>query len=113
MKTIKAIVQPFQLSAVVEALQQIPDLPSLTVSDVRGFARRRARDTRDDLEDEGTLYVKKVQIDIAVPDRLVEEVTRAIRESAHTGQPGDGKIFVGSLDDAIRIRSGECGDAAL
>ena len=113
MKEIKAIVQPFQLSAVVEALQQIPDLPSLTVFDVRGFGRQRTRDARDSIEDEGTLYAKKVQIEIVVPDRLVEEVIRTIRESAHTGNPGDGKIFVGSLDEGIRIRSGERGEDAL
>ena len=113
MKEIKAIVQPFQLSTVVEALQQIPDLPSLTVSDVRGFGRRRVRNTLDRIEDEGILYVKRVQIDVVVPDRLAEEVIRTIRESAHTGNPGDGKIFKRSVDDAIRIRSGERGEAAL
>lgn len=113
MKEIKAIVQPFQLSAVVEALQQIPDLPGITVFDVRGFGRQRARNTLASIEDEGILYAKKVQIEIVVPDRLADQVIRTIRESAHTGNPGDGKIFASSLDDAIRIRSGERGEDAL
>ena len=113
MKAIKAIVQPFQLSAVVEALEQIAGLPSLTLCDVRGFARQRGRNTRDSLDDEGILYAKKVQIEVVVPDALAEDVIRTIRDSAHTGNPGDGKIFVSSVDDAIRVRSGDRGDAAL
>lgn len=113
MKEIKAIVQPFRLSAVVAALQEIPDLPGITVFDVRGFGRHRARHSRDSIEDEGILYAKKVQIEIVVPDRLADRVLQTIRESAHTGNPGDGKIFARSLDDAIRIRSGERGEAAL
>jgi nitrogen regulatory protein P-II 1 len=113
MKEIKAIVQPFQLSAVVTALQEIPDLPGITVFEVRGFGRQRARSTRDSIEDEGILYAKKVQIEIVVPDRLADLVIRTIQASAHTGNQGDGKIFASTLDKAIRIRSGERGDAAL
>jgi nitrogen regulatory protein P-II 1 len=113
MKEIKAVLQPFQLSTVVAALQQIPDLPGITVLDVRGFGRQRARDTRNSIEDEGILYAKKVQLEIVVPDRLVDKVVRTIQETAHTGNPGDGKIFARSLDDAIRIRTGERGEAAI
>lgn len=113
MKEIKAIVQPFRLSTIVAALQQIPDLPGITVFDVRGFGRQRARNTHDAIDDEGILYAKKVQMEIVVPERLVDEVIRTIRESAHTGSQGDGKIFARSLDDAIRIRTGERGEDAL
>lgn len=113
MKEIKAIVQPFRLSKIVAALQQIPDLPGITVFDVRGFGRQQARNTRDSLEDEGIAYVKKVQIELVVPERLVGEVIRTIREAACTGNPGDGKIFARSLDDAIRVRTGERGEQAL
>ena len=113
MKQIKAIVQPFRLSAIVAALQQIPDLPGITVFDVRGFGRQRARSTPDSIEDEGVLYARKVQMELVVPERLVDEVIRTIRESAHTGNSGDGKIFANSLDEVIRIRSGERGEDAL
>ena len=113
MKEIKAIVQPFQLSTVVAALQEIPDLPGITVFDVRGFGRQQANHGHDGIEDEGILYAKKVQIEIVVPDRLVDRVVRTIQEHAHTGNPGDGKIFERSIDEAIRIRSGERGEQAL
>jgi nitrogen regulatory protein P-II 1 len=113
MKEIKAIIQPFRLSAVVAALQQIPDLPGITVFDVRGFGRHSAGIGRDTLEDEDILYAKRIQLELVVQERLVEDVIRAIQQSAHTGNPGDGKIFASSLDDAIRIRSGERGEAAL
>jgi len=113
MKEIKAIVQPFRLSTIIAALQQIPDLPGITVFDVRGFGRQRARNAPDAIEDGNILYAEKVQMEIVVPERLVEEVIRTIRESARTGNPGDGKIFARSLDEAIRIRSGERGEEAL
>jgi nitrogen regulatory protein P-II 1 len=113
MKEIKAIVQPFQLSQVVEALQEIEDLPGITVFDVRGFGRHRARHTQDRLDDEGILYDQKVQLELVVPDRLAARVIDTIRNSAHTGNPGDGKIFARSVDDAIRIRTGERGEPAL
>lgn len=113
MKEIKAIVQPFRLDTIVAALREIPDLPGITVFDVQGFGRHRASSADDTIEEEASPYVKKVQMEIVVPERLVEEVIRTIRESAHTGSPGDGKIFVRSLDDAVRIRSGECGEEAL
>jgi nitrogen regulatory protein P-II 1 len=113
MTEIKAIVQPFQLSAVVAALQAIKDLPGITVFDVRGFGRHRAGHTGDGIEDEGILDAKRVQIELVVPDRLTETVVRTIRESAHTGNPGDGKIFASRIDGAVRIRTGERGDAAL
>ena len=113
MKEITAIVQPFQLAAIVTALEDIPDLPGITVFEVQGFGRRRAEGAQDSLDDEGVLYAKKMQLELVVPDRLVELVMRTIQTRAHTGTPGDGKIFVHSLDDALRIRTGERGEAAL
>jgi nitrogen regulatory protein P-II 1 len=113
MKEIKAIVQPFQLAAIVTALEEIPDLPGITVFEVHGFGRRRAQGAKDSLEDESILYAKKMQLELVVPDRLVELVVGTIRERARTGAPGDGKIFIHSLDDALRIRTGERGEAAL
>jgi nitrogen regulatory protein P-II 1 len=113
MTEIKAIIQPFQLSQVVEALAEIENLPGLTVFDVRGFGRPGARHAQDGIEDEGILYAMKLQIEIVVPDRLAARVMDAIREHAHTGNPGDGKIFASAIDEAVRIRTGERGEAAL
>ncbi|MBI4442707.1 MAG: P-II family nitrogen regulator [Acidobacteria bacterium] len=113
MKEIKAIVQPFRLSKIVSALEQIPALPGITVFDVRGFGRQRGINAPNAVADESILYAKKVQLEIVVPDNLVEQVIRTICENAHTGNPGDGKIFVRSLDEAIRIRTGERGEQAI
>lgn len=112
MKEIKAIIQPFLLSKVVEALKEIDGLPGVTVSDVRGFGRAHAVGSPKVVE--GTVeYVKKAKVEIVVPDHLVLTVVQTIREKAHTGNPGDGKIFVYKVDDVIRIRTGERGDAGI
>ncbi|MBI4464726.1 MAG: P-II family nitrogen regulator [Acidobacteria bacterium] len=113
MKEIKAIVQPHRLSRIVSALQQIPELPGITVFDVRGFGRQRARNAPHPVVEESILYAKKVQMEIVVPERLVDPVLRTIQENAFTGNPGDGKIFVRSLDDAVRIRTGQRGEEAI
>lgn len=113
MKEIKAIIQPFLLSRVVEALKEIEGLPGVTVSDVRGFGRARAVGSPDTVVDGTVEYVKKSKVEIVVPDVLVETVVQTIRAKAHTGNPGDGKIFVYTVDDVVRIRTGERGDAGI
>ena len=113
MKEIKAIVQPFRAPKIVAALQQIPELPGVTLSEVHGFGRHRAADAPGTVSDESVLYVKKAKLEIVVPDKLVEEVLQIIRENAHTGNPGDGKVFVYSVDDVLRIRTGERGEEAI
>lgn len=113
MKEIKAIIQPFLLSRVVEALKDIEGLPGITVSDVRGFGRARAAGAPDLVVDEGIEYVKKAKLEIVVPDNLVEPVLKVIVEKAHTGNAGDGKVFVYPVSDVVKIRSGEHGEAAI
>jgi nitrogen regulatory protein P-II 1 len=113
MKEIKAIIQPFLLSKVVEALKEIDGLPGVTVSDVRGFGRARAVGSPDPVLDDGVEYVKKAKLEIVVPDRLVESVLQVILEKAHTGNPGDGKVFVYPVSDVMKIRSGERGEDAI
>lgn len=113
MKEIKAIIQPFLLSKVVEALKEIKGLPGVTVSEVHGFGRARAVGSSNTIVEGTVEYVKKSKLETVVPDRLVEPVVRTIRDKAHTGNPGDGKIFVYEVDDVIRIRTGEHGDAAI
>ena len=108
MKEVKAIVQPFMLSKVVDALRRIEGLPGMTVdTDVQGFGRNRAeaahhRITLDEIE-----YAKKAKLEIIVPDELCDEVVQTILKYAHTGRPGDGKVFVIDVAEAYRIRTGE------
>lgn len=113
MKEIKAVIQPFMLSKVVEALKEIEGLPGVTVSEVRGFGRARAAGSPNPVLDEGIEYVKKAKLEIVVPDQLVEPVLRVITEKAHTGNAGDGKIFVYPVYDIVKIRSGERGEKAI
>ena len=113
MKEIKAIIQPFLLSRVVEALKHIEGLPGVTVSEVQGFGRARAAGSPNTIVEGDVEYVKKSKVETVVPDQLVASVVQIIREKAHTGNPGDGKIFVYEVDDVIRIRTGEHGESAI
>ena len=112
MQEIKAIVQTFMLEKVLDGLRGIEGLPGLTVSDVRGFGRTRGR-AADAPPDSPVEYVKKAKVEVVVPDALAEQVIEVIREHAHTGNPGDGKIFVHRVDDVVRIRTGEHGESAI
>lgn len=111
MKEIKAIIQPFMLEAVMDALRRIDNLPGITVSDVRGFGRTRGRTGNE--HDATVRYLKKTKIELVVHDALVELVLHAIQEHARTGNLGDGKIFVYTVDDVMRIRTGERGEDAI
>ncbi len=114
MKEVKAIVRPFMLSKVVEALKQIPDLPGLTVDrDVRGFGRSPVGKDRDKIVDDLVEYIPKVKLEIVVQDELVESVVETIQKNAHTGNPGDGKIFVINVEEVVKIRTGQRGEQAL
>ena len=113
MKEIKAIIQPFMLSKVVEALKRIEGLPGVTVSEVHGFGRARAAGSPNSVLHEGIEYVKKAKLEIVIPDQLVELVLEVIMEKAHTGDAGDGKVFVYDVFDVVKIRSGERGDKAI
>ncbi|HWR14984.1 MAG TPA: P-II family nitrogen regulator [Terriglobales bacterium] len=113
MKEIKAIIQPFLLSKVVEALKEIEGLPGVTVSDVRGFGRARAVGSPNPVLDDGIDYVKKAKLEIVVADELVDPVLQIILEKAHTGNPGDGKIFVSPVSEVVMIRSGDRGEGAI
>ena len=106
MKEIKAIIQEFMLPKVVEALRGHPEFPGLTVSRVRGFGRYGT-------ENELSETSPKIKLEIVVPAALVDSVVELIRSHAHTGNPGDGKIFVSTVDEVVRIRSGERDHDAL
>ena len=111
MKIIIAVIQPFMLRKLTAELEEINDFPGLTVSDVRGFGRRVDRDgNRFTAVDP---YKPKVRVEIVVRDEMAETIVEAIKRHAHTGNHGDGKIFVLPVENAVRIQTGEAGDAAI
>ena len=113
MKEIKAIIQPGTLDGVIHALKQIPDLPGITVSEVKGFGRTRTIDADDKVVVGANEYGKKIKLELVVPDAMLEWAVQAIQANAHRGKPGDGKIFVSTIDDVIKVRTGERGELAI
>ena len=113
MKEIKAIIQPFMLSKVINALKERKDLPGVTVSEVKGFGKTRAEGVKDRIVEDSISYVKRVKLEIVLPDHLVDEIVEIIREKSHTGHLGDGKIFVSTVDEVVKIRTGEKGEGAI
>ena len=112
MKLIKAIVKPFKLEEVKDALSEI-GVEGMTVSEVKGFGRQKGH-TEIYRGSEYTVdFLPKVKIEIAVADDVVAKVIDAIVGAAQTGKIGDGKIFVLPLEEAVRIRTGEKGDEVL
>jgi nitrogen regulatory protein PII len=112
MKLVIAIVQPYRLDAVREALNAV-GVSGLTVSEVRGYGRQRGH-TEVYRGAEYTInYVPKLKLEVAVDDSLADEVVETVMKSARTGKIGDGKIFVLDLLAAVRIRTGETGSSAL
>ena len=114
MKEIKAIIQPFMLTKVVSALKELDGLPGMTVdTPVRGFGKGRAAGAPEPIVDDLIEYVAKAKLEIVVPDELVETVVDVIQKNAHTGNPGDGKIFIYDVRDVVKIRTGEHGEGAI
>ena len=113
MREIKAIIQPFLADKVLDALHQIPEMPGVTVSEVRGYGK--PHDARTSGQEKGieVFGEKKVKLEVVVPDHLVSQVTETIARAAHTGNPGDGKIFVVPIWDVLKIRTGVTKEAAI
>jgi nitrogen regulatory protein P-II 1 len=112
MKLVKAIIKPFKLEEVKEALSEI-GVEGMTVTEVKGFGRQKGH-TEIYRGSEYTVdFLPKVMLDIAVADATVVKVVDAIKSAAKTGKIGDGKIFVLNIEDAIRIRTDESGEAAV
>jgi nitrogen regulatory protein P-II 2 len=113
MKLVLAVIKPFKVQELVDAVEADPDFPGITVFDVRGFGREktaphehvRAEDLRD--------FTDHAMCVIATPDDLADRVIEQVQSVAHTGLPGDGKILVLDLERAIRIGTGQAGEAAL
>ncbi len=112
MKLITAIIKPFKLDDVREALSDI-GVQGITVTDVKGFGRQKGHTELYRGAEYVVDFLPKVKIDVAIPDDLVERTIDAISRSANTGKIGDGKIFVLELQQAVRIRTGESGEEAL
>jgi len=113
MKEIKAIIQPYMLQDVCDALLQIEDLPGLTVSHVLGFGKTRATEAIETERLAERSFAKKTKVEIVVQDSAAQKVVDIIAVAARTGKVGDGKIFVCDVEDAVRIRTGERGAAAV
>ena len=112
MKKIEAIVKPFKLDEVREALSEV-GVTGLTVTEVKGFGRQKGHTELYRGAEYVVDFLPKVKIEVVVDDPLVEGVVDAVRKAAGTGKIGDGKIFVTPVEQAVRIRTGESGADAL
>ena len=112
MKKVEAIIKPFKLDEVKEALQEA-GIQGLSVTEVKGFGRQKGHTELYRGAEYVVDFLPKVKIEAAVDDAIVERVIEAIEASARTGKIGDGKIFITALDQVIRIRTGETGKDAL
>ncbi|RZV32331.1 MAG: P-II family nitrogen regulator [Chromatiales bacterium] len=112
MKMITAIIKPFKLDDVREAVAEI-GIQGITVTEVKGFGRQRGHTELYRGAEYVVDFLPKAKIELAVADEVVEQVVEAIANTARTGKIGDGKIFVSELAEAIRIRTGETGTEAV
>ena len=112
MKKIEAVIKPFKLDEVKEALQEV-GLKGMTVTEVKGFGRQKGHTELYRGAEYVVDFLPKVKIEAAVDDAIVDQVLEAIENSARTGKIGDGKVFVSTLEQVVRIRTGETGKDAL
>jgi nitrogen regulatory protein PII len=112
MKKVEAIIKPFKLDEVKDALAEV-GIQGMTVTEVKGFGRQRGHTELYRGAEYVVDFLPKAKIEVAVADDLVERAMEAISAAARTGKVGDGKIFVTALEQALRIRTGESGDGAL
>jgi nitrogen regulatory protein P-II 2 len=112
MKLITAIIKPFKLDEVREALSAI-GVQGITVTEVKGFGRQKGHTELYRGAEYVVDFLPKVKVEAAIRDDLLEQVIEAIEKSASTGKIGDGKIFVSTIEEVIRIRTGETGEEAL
>ena len=112
MKKIEAIIKPFKLDEVKDALHEI-GLQGLTMTEAKGFGRQKGHTELYRGAEYVVDFLPKIKIELVVDDTLVDRAIDAIQRSAHTGRIGDGKIFIYTIEDAIRIRTGERGIDAI
>lgn len=112
MKMVMAVIKPFKLDDVREALTAL-GVEGLTVTEVKGFGRQKGQTEIYRGAEYSVSFLPKVKIEVVIPDTLEDQVVEALQDSANTGRIGDGKIFIYDISNAIRIRTGESGDDAL
>jgi nitrogen regulatory protein P-II 1 len=112
MKKIEAIIKPFKLDEVKEALQDI-GIQGITVIEAKGFGRQKGHTELYRGAEYVVDFLPKVKLEIVIPNDLLEKAVEAIRKAAQTGRIGDGKIFISTIEDAVRIRTGETGIDAI
>ncbi|CUB02837.1 P-II family nitrogen regulator [Marinomonas fungiae] len=112
MKLITAIIKPFKLDDVREALSEI-GVQGITVTEVKGFGRQKGHTELYRGAEYVVDFLPKVKIELAIADDMVDQVVEAISNAANTGKIGDGKIFIVNLEQAVRIRTGETGEDAV
>jgi nitrogen regulatory protein P-II 1 len=109
MKEIKAIIRPFKLTDVLTELHGIEGLPGITVSEIKRFGQGGVKEIDTGLID----FVAEIKIEVVVPDHMVENTVSVIQKTAHTGNAGDGKIFILPVDEVVKIRTNERGTEAF
>lgn len=112
MKKIEAIIKPFKLDDVKEALHGV-GMQGMTVLEAKGFGRQRGHTELYRGAEYVVDFLPKLKVEIIIPDSAVEEAIEVISKAAHTGKIGDGKIFISDVQETVRIRTGERGDQAL
>ena len=112
MKRVEIITRPYKLDEIKEALTGM-GIQGMTVTDVRGFGRQRGHKEVYRGAEHQVDFVSKVKIEVVIDDELLDQTLEVIQQAAKTGKIGDGKIFISSIDNAIRIRTGESGGSAL
>ena len=113
MKEIKAIIRPSKLLEVTEELHGIDRLPGVTVSEIKGFGKGRAKNAKDKIVYEMVEFIPRIQLEVVVNDEMVAEVVNVIQKFSHTGNTGDGKIFVVNVEEVVKIRTDERGKDAI
>ncbi len=112
MKKVEAIIKPFKLDDVTDALHGV-GVSGITVTEVKGFGRQKGHTELYRGAEYVVDFLPKVKLEIVLPDAMVDNAVEAIRKAAQTGRIGDGKIFVSTVEEAIRIRTGETGSDAI
>ena len=112
MKKIEAIIKPFKLDEVKEALQEV-GIQGITVTEAKGFGRQKGHTELYRGAEYVVDFLPKVKLEVVLEDTLVERAVEAIEQAARTGRIGDGKIFVSAIEEALRIRTGERGSEAV
>jgi len=112
MKKIEAIIKPFKLDEVKEALHEV-GVKGLTVIEAKGFGRQKGHTELYRGAEYVVDFLPKVKVEVVVDDEMLERAVEAIQQAAHTGRIGDGKIFVSTIEEAMRIRTGEKGAEAI